>query len=94
LGVEPIGLHNKTGLSQCNCQVRWIENIKMDFIGRIENIKEDYKKLPFKKGALLHRNQSPARDGLKFYCEESKVIVEDFYKEDFGAFGYEIQEKP
>lgn len=41
-GPDPIGIHHVLGTSHCNPQVRWIENLEMDFVGRYENLAEDF----------------------------------------------------
>jgi hypothetical protein len=97
-GCEPIGLYNLEGLSQCNPQVRWVEDIDMNFIGKVESIDthaEDILKhlgLPVKN---VPRKNITAHDKYsKYYCRESKDIVEDFYREDFESFGYAFEDFP
>jgi len=96
-GCPPIGLYNVLGLSQCNPQVRWTENISMDYIGKVESIDKDFEsissRLGLKTNALPHANKSYSSSYLDYYCRESKEIIQDFYKEDFIAFHYS-QELP
>jgi len=78
-------------------QVRYFEGISYDFVGRFENIDEDMKKLAELLGepetVASHLNKSNRPMSLSAtYCEESKRIVEEFYREDFERFGYEIKE--
>lgn len=92
-GCEPIGLYNVKGLSQCNPQVRWLENIKLDFMGRFESLEEDcnvvFRHLDL-KSLPLPRLRASKRVGYgQYYCPETKAIVEEFYKEDFDVLGYE-----
>ncbi len=95
-GCEPIGLYNLDGMSQCNPQVRWVENVDMSFIGRIENINHDldvvFKATGIKPQPLPHVNRSTHANPISYYCAESKGIVEEFYKEDFEYFNYPIEE--
>ena len=96
-GCEPIGLYNSRGLSQCNPQVRWIERIKIDFIGRFELLEEGALRLQdnlgLKSSRLPHLNKSQSLqvEYKAQFCEESKHIVEDVYREDFEHFGYPIE---
>jgi hypothetical protein len=94
-GCENIGLYNVKGFSQCNPQVRWIENTRMDFIGKYESLEEDCAKifsiLGLPAARLPHLNATHHADYRSYYCSESKEIVEEFYKEDFRYFGYKTQ---
>ena len=94
-GTDKIGLYNVLGMSHCNPQVRWIENIEMDFIGRYENLSEEIDRLmdrlrlpPLK---MQHRNKSERKPLGEYYCPESKKVIEDFFAEDFEIFGYETE---
>ena len=94
-GCEPIGLYNVAGLSQCNPQVRWVENVRMDFIGRLESIRPDVQAVLADLGLqdvpLPKLNRTNHADYRQYYCTESKQIVEDFYREDFYAFDYQFE---
>lgn len=91
-GCEPIGLYNVSGLSQCNPQTRWVENIQMDFIGRFETIEDDSEKVFSAlglQGVHLPRINKTDHGGYEeYYCRESKEIIEKFYAEDFRNFDY------
>jgi hypothetical protein len=95
--IDPIGLYNFKGLSHCNPQVRWLEDIKIDFIGRFENLDNDLKSIKHKIGIseleIPKKNISKRRNTLTYYCQESLDIVEDIYREDFDAFSYEILDR-
>ncbi len=92
-GFEPIGLYNRKGLSQCNPQVRWTENTKIDFIGRIENIQEDanaiFKHLGLPESSIPQLNATARPKHTECYCDESKALIEGLYREDFETFGYD-----
>ena len=91
-GCEPIGLYNVSGLSQCNPQVRWIENVELDFLGKFESIQEDSDRVFGELGLpgvhLPLINKTKHADYRECYCGESKEIVEKFYEEDFRILGY------
>jgi hypothetical protein len=94
-GCEPIGLYNVSGRSQCNPQVRWLENVNMDFIGRFETIAEDSEKvfrhLGLQDVHLPLINKTAHASYKECYCPESKQIVEAYYAEDFQGLGYELE---
>jgi Sulfotransferase family len=91
-GCEPIGTYNVKGLSQCNPQVRWLENITLDFMGRFESLEEDCNVILRRfnpKIQVLPKLRASRRTAYpQYYCLESKAIVEEFYREDFDVFGY------
>ena len=93
-GCENIGLYNLNGWSHCNPQVRWIENMKIDFIGRFESLETDFNKilqdLELPPVDLPHHNITNHGSYSSYYCEESKKIIQHFYKEDFQLFGYDM----
>jgi len=95
-GFEEIGLYHVRGLSQCNPQVRWIEGVDMDFIGKIESIDEDFRKvldvLGLPSASVPRLNKTRHKDYEQYYCHESREIVKELYKEDFRFFDYKIQE--
>lgn len=95
-GVKKIGLFNSKNLSSCNPQVRWIENVDIDFYGSYENLREDFnticRALDLPELKLLHLNKSVRSDYYKYYNLETKKRVEEFYKEDFDFFNYPLMD--
>jgi len=95
-GVRPIGLFNSAGLSSCNPQVRWIENVKIDFYGTYENLGQDFnivlRSLGLPEMSLLHLNKSKRSDYTDYYDFDTKRRVEEFYKEDFEFFNYPLMD--
>ena len=93
-GCEDIGLYNLDGWSHCNPQVRWIENLEMDFIGRFESLEADFNKilkdLKLPPVDLPHHNITSHEHFSHYYCQESKEIVENYYRKDFIHFGYKL----
>jgi hypothetical protein len=92
-GLEPIGLYNGRNNSHCNAQVRWIENLDIDFVGRHETLDEDFvrltSELDLPRAELGRLNISRRKPLGEYFCRESKQIIEDLYAEDFERFGYE-----
>lgn len=92
--IEKIGLYNYKGFSQCNPQVRWLENIELDYIGHYESLPEDFRELSNVFGfsaSLPQLNSSKTSNYRDYYCAESRKIVERYYKEDFDAFDYKLE---
>ena len=93
-GAFKLGLYNARRWSQANPQVRWTENIELDFIGRFERLTEDmntvFSDLGLPPRKISHHNAGRGHNRSE-YCEESKRIVEEFYAEDFEVFGYPIE---
>ena len=72
-------------------------NILLDYIGRFENLENDFKyikeKLSIKK-VLGHRNKNTIErdsDYMKYYTSESIKIVNKVYEKDFKYFNYEMK---
>lgn len=73
-------------------QHTWIDGIRMDHVGRYENIEDEVRYVAGVLGIPVDRipyinssNHGPYR---QFYCEESKQRVEEFYQQDFIRFNY------
>lgn len=71
------------------------DNLIVDFIGRFENLKEDFAKVIKRAGipsATLHHlnknNNIGKKDFRSYYNEETKRIVAERYKVDIETFGY------
>jgi len=95
LPLPKVGSYNVLGLSQTNPQVAWItdkkNNIMVDYIGKVENIKADAEKI-FKiigiKERLPHLNKTIHKEYQGYYSRKTKKIVEQIYKEDIKTFHY------
>lgn len=80
-------------------QIKYIEDpitgvIKMNFIGRVENIQNDLnfitKRLGVKNVELKKLNTSNHSKYQEVYNEKSKKIIERVYAEDIYRFGYKF----
>lgn len=62
----------------------------VDFVGKIENIDESYKKLEkrFNLDSLPHYNSTKKTDWMDFYSVDLAKKVYKRYKKDFKQFGY------
>lgn len=90
---SPIGLYSDKNRSIFNPQVRWTENVNLDFIGRVETIDDDFDELCTLLGIRkrkLHRLRTSKHDPwYTYYDEYTQDIIYNLYKEDFEEFGYE-----
>lgn len=77
-------------------QLYWIINCKgqiaMDFIGRFENLTEDFKQvcniLNIPNRSLPHKLKGNNTDYRNAYSKYSKKLIADIYKEDIDYFEY------
>ena len=65
-------------------------NIIVDFIGRFENLYNDFKKA-FGLDLINYKiNSSKHNDYKEYYDSETKSLVEECYKKDLELFKYEF----
>ncbi len=64
----------------------------MDFIGKFENLYEDWNRITDKLGIenkqLTHRKKAGIKDYNSYYSDESRALVAELWKGDIEAFGY------
>lgn len=77
-------------------QLSWITNysnkIDLDYVGRFENLTEDFKKictqLSISPITLPHKGKGTGDDYRKYYDEDSKKIILENYRDEIEMFGY------
>jgi hypothetical protein len=67
-------------------------NLLMDFIGKFENLQDDWNRVTDKLGIenqeLTHRKKAGIKDYNSYYTDESRALVSELWKRDIEAFGY------
>jgi hypothetical protein len=90
--VRPVGKLVTDDWSQANPQVEWLR-WGVDFVGRYENLDEDWIALCTVLGIplviLSRENNSSRKSGYQqYYDDELRDLVGEYYREDIERWGY------
>lgn len=71
-------------------------NLQMDFIGRFENLYQDWtfviEKLNITNAELSHRKKAATVKYQDYYDAVNIQLVEEFWKQDLKSFGYQYED--
>lgn len=97
--VKYIINNNKFRVKHVEPQHHFVTNrqgkIGVNFIGRFENLEEDFAKvcdrlnIPF--NGLPHLNSTKHKHYSEYYTKKTKELVDRIYKKDFELFNYEMK---
>jgi len=69
-------------------------NIIVDYIGKFENLNEDFnyivQHLGLKNTSLPHKNRTKHKNYREYYNDYTRKLVEEHFKEDIELFNYEF----
>lgn len=81
--------------NHCGTQSSFLNN-NIDFVGRFENLQEDFDivcgKLGLDAKRLPHENKTTHGHYTEWYTDERKKLIQDRYSEDIEVFNYKFGE--
>ncbi|WP_164887224.1 sulfotransferase family protein [Hahella sp. KA22] len=89
-------MHSFAGKGMLRPQTYWLKDdngdISLDYVGRFENLEEDFKEACQRMGAqhieLPHKIKGDGEDYRQYYDEETRQLVSRIYRDEIEYFGY------
>lgn len=81
----------KLSFTQTSCLVDESGNLLVDFVGKFENLDQDFQSICHKvdiSASLPHINKSKRTDYQDYYDAETRDLTARLYAEDIERFGY------
>ena len=98
LGIETSNIYERLTYHCCLQSPHLTDDkgkIIVDFIGKFENLEEDYfkicKKIRLPKTKLPHKRKTYHKHYSKYYDNETKTMVTEIYKKDLEILGYDFE---
>lgn len=91
-------MHNFGSTGPLRPQLAWIldpcGDMELDFVGRFENLRDDFalvcRQIGADPGKLPHKLRGGSSGYKDAYCDELRGFVGDMYAEEIAMFGYEF----
>ena len=93
---EYINTQNPCFPNQCKYLMETNNELLVDFVGKFENLQQDFNivcdKIGIERQTLQHKNKTKHKFYTEYYDEEARQIVAEVYADEIKCFDYEFGE--